>query len=105
MLMKLYYRKNSHFDMRREDALRLTVADFLENYELVLKAPWPDSTSPEDVFIFYQDRPIPLPATVRHSSMSVGDIVVLDSTVFVCLDRGWYAVDYTNLPPAPLAAG
>ncbi len=97
MMMQLYYAKHPNFLMDQQDAGKLTLADLAQNYELMVKAPWPNDTTPDDVFAYYQDRAIPLPPDIEHTSMSVGDIVLLGRNVFICCICGWYAVELSNI--------
>jgi len=101
MMAKLYYQKNPNFNMTREDAARLTLAKLVNNYERVLEIEVPEGTLPDRIFSMYQDRPIPLPADIKHTSMSVGDIVVLGKKMCVCCRTGWYTLELSNIQLEP----
>jgi hypothetical protein len=88
----IYYQKHPNFLMSRDEAAKLTLADIENNYGKVAEIDVSANACPDDIFLFYQDKTIPLPAGVNHSSMSVGDIVVIGSTLHVCLDVDWYSV-------------
>ncbi len=100
----LYYQKNPSFLMSREEAARLTIADLENNYGRVLEIDVPAGTCPDSIFSTYQDRPIPLPPGVRHSSVSVGDVVVIGSALHVCLMTGWYSVPIPSSQEKPSAS-
>ena len=100
MEVSMYFQKEPNFNMSREDAAKLTLAQLAENYELVLKVTMPEGTLPDRIFMMYQDRPLSLPPGVKHTSMSVGDIVVLGRKVCICCTCGWYTVELSNIPSA-----
>jgi hypothetical protein len=91
MKVELWYQKNCNFLMDGKQARRLTMGDIKNNYAKVLDLDMPDGTLPDRVFRMYQERPIPLPAGVVHTSMSVGDIVRIGETVHICLVTGWFS--------------
>lgn len=97
----LYYQKNPNSLMSREEAAGLTLADLENKYGKVLEIDVPAGTCPDSIFSPYQDRPIPLPPDVRHSSMSVGDVVVIGSALHVCLMTGWYSVPIASSQEKP----
>jgi hypothetical protein len=98
MKAKLLYQKKPNVLMKKEEAAKITLGELIENYAEILEITVPDGTRPDAVFSMYQDRPVPLPAGIRHSSMSCGDIVQLGHTLHVCCDVGWYSVPFSKLP-------
>ena len=81
----VFYRKDSDFAASRADLTR---------YGKVWEGEVDDRTSAEDIFGYFQDTGLDLPAGVRHTSMSVGDMVLMDATYYLCMDTGWQAIKY-----------
>ncbi len=109
MKMELYYRKykgdGTDFMMDQGMAGKLTLADLVADYELMARTVWPEGTIPDDVFAYYQDRAIPLPPSIGRTSMSAGDLVVLDHNVYICCRCGWYAVELSRMKAGDILAG
>ncbi|MDD5060894.1 MAG: hypothetical protein PHN44_01240 [Candidatus Marinimicrobia bacterium] len=109
MKVEIYYRKfkpgKINFDMTQQDAGQLTMNDLLNDYACVAQIEQPESTTPDRIFFMYQDRPLPLPPGIEHTSMSVGDIVLLDKEICVCCNCGWYRLSLKSVPSGKILAG
>lgn len=62
-----------------------------EDYELFWSGEVPDDTSPDDIFAKFNliEGRVRLPPGIKHTSMSVGDIVQLDDQFYICMPIGW----------------
>jgi hypothetical protein len=84
--------------MTQADAAKLTLEQLQHNYARVLSLHMPEGMTPDAIYQLYQDRPVALPADIHHTSMSVGDIVLIGRTVCICCKCGWYKVELSNIP-------
>ncbi len=104
MEVQIYYQKKPNWDLSQGDASNLTLVNLMENYEHIITFNMPEGTKPDDIYLMYQDREIRLPEGIHHSSMFVGDIVLLDRKVCVCCTCGWYEVELSNITSGNIMA-
>lgn len=91
--LKVYYKKKSNF-------LESTPSyqQFVDNYELVWEGEAPDYWDEDEIFECFNSEAVDLliprlPEGVRHSSMSVGDIIYLNGRLLLCTGKGWKQLD------------
>lgn len=60
-------------------------------YKLFWSGEVPDDTSPDDIFVKFNliEGRVRLPPGIKHTSMSVGDIVQLNDQFYICMPLGW----------------
>jgi hypothetical protein len=84
----VYYKNNSNFT-----AEVVPTPDKLQvDYGKVWEDEVADDTTPEDIFQRLNWEVVngfQRPEGVRHTSMSVGDIVQFENSYFLCQDSGW----------------
>ena len=81
-----------------------TLRDIIENYAIVYQNDtFPERYTPEGIFAIFNgvNPEIPNPLAneksqkeiieqgVAHTSMSVGDMVQIDDTIYLCISTGW----------------
>ena len=71
-----------------------TREDIERDFELFWQGEVADDTTPEDIFVKFNALPVPvrLPPGIKHTSMSVGDVVSLGAHFYVCMPVGWEKV-------------
>lgn len=66
--------------------------DIIEtDYKVIWQGEVTDATTPEDIFLKFNALPVPfrLPPGIRHTSMSIGDVIQLGEQYYVCMPIGW----------------
>jgi len=68
-----------------------TIEDIRRDFKLFWEGEVADDTTPEDIFAKFNALPVPvrLPPGIKHTSMSVGDVVKLGDDFYVCMPVGW----------------
>lgn len=68
-----------------------TIDDVRRDYKLFWSGDVSEDTTPEDIFLKFNALrvPIRLPPGIKHTSMSVGDVVRLGDTYYTCKPVGW----------------
>jgi len=70
-----------------------SLKDIKERYSVVYEEESESPVTRDQVFHTFNVDQSPietLPSKVKHTSMSVGDIVILDNSINICLDLGWF---------------
>lgn len=91
MQARVYYWKDPKYLLTGFTVSKPTIEDIKRDYQLFWKGEVADDTTPGDIFLKFNALPIPvrLPPGIKHTSMSVGDIVELGDSSYVCMPVGW----------------
>lgn len=71
-----------------------TQKDIPKNYKVIWQGDVPENTTRDELFERFNFLPVPfrLPPGIKHTSMSIGDIVQLDDIFYICMPLGWKKV-------------